>query len=171
MSDPTPRDIFEAVGITPGQLYQDLLNLYPGLKRPGAARAESDWVIEAMEICETAVGEVYRHFHPEITQKETRKAQIQDEARKIYLAIDRVLKQHGIPLEQGIIHVLNDRYGFVNLKNLTWVIKALKRLGYWQYVNQPDPVERRPPWISQLHVEWFAPQWAKVRKRGKGVVK
>jgi len=165
MSDPTPREIFEAVGVTPGQLYQNLIDLYPVLKRPEAARADTDWVLDAMEICETAANEVYCRLHPEITQEKIRKAREQDEARRVYLATNKVLKQHGIPLEQGVIRVLNERYGF-NVKLVSWVIKALKKLDYWQYVSEPDPVARGPLWISQFHLGEFAPKWAEVRKRG-----
>jgi len=42
------------------------------MKTGEAFRADTHWVIEAMEIYKTAAEEVYRHLHPEITEKATR---------------------------------------------------------------------------------------------------
>jgi hypothetical protein len=164
MSDPTPRDIFEAVGITSGQLYQNLLDLYSILKTPDAARADSDWAIEAMEICRTAAEEVYRHLHPEVTQKEIRKAQAQDEARKVYLATEEVLKRYRIPTKQGALQVLKESYG-ISYKSIRWLEKSLKALVFFEYLEWNDGVDSRPPWISQLHLDGFARKWEERQKK------
>jgi hypothetical protein len=165
MSDPTPREIFEAVGVTSGQHYQNLIDLYPVLKRPEAAWADSDWVIDAMEICKTAAEEVHRHLHPEITQKAAREAQEQDEAQKVYLALDGVLKKYGIPTKQSAYYVLRERYG-ITYKNPRWLEKRLKALGSYEYVQWPEAVDTRPPWIIQLHLDHFARKSKERRKKG-----
>ena len=56
----------------PTNSIRTLIDLYPLMKTGEAFRADTHWVIEAMEIYKTAAEEVYRHLHPEITEKATR---------------------------------------------------------------------------------------------------
>ena len=109
--------------------------------------------------------EVHRHLHPEITQKAAREAQEQDEAQKVYLALDGVLKKYGIPTKQSAYYVLRERYG-ITYKNPRWLEKRLKALGSYEYVQWPEAVDTRPPWISQLHLDHFARKSKERRKKG-----
>ena len=173
MSDPKSPgdDIFASIGVTPQQLYQNLVDLYPILSSKGGDGPP--WIFDAMAICRTAAEEVYRHLHPEIAGKEYETARAQDEATRRYLADESQLAQLDIPIEAGALYYLRTKRGleYKRIKNLLPVLRALK---FEEMIHPADPInivtgkgkfQERPAWISTLALDLFAQEKAKQQRQ------
>jgi hypothetical protein len=83
----------------------------------------------------------------------------------VHLAPPEDLKRHGISASQGIMAVLNDKFGL--RPRFATILRNINELGFESKIQKPDPVRGLPfKWLTQSDTGEFASALRHRQKRG-----